>query len=72
MFDFQGISKSADAMAQAATDIVARLDEQNALLGALVLDTIEEGSGVVSQDVRDIAAHAIQRCLLRRQEPSNG
>lgn len=43
MFDFGAINKSAEAMAQAATDIVSRLEsienltrEQNALLTVLV------------------------------------
>lgn len=72
MFDFGAINKSAEAMAQAATDIVSRLEsienltrEQNALLGTLVLAS---SSDSLTQQATNLADTAWQRWLRWRRD----
>lgn len=71
MFDLGAINKSAEAMAQAATDIVSRLEsienltrEQNALLGALVLAS----SDSLTEQATNLADTAWQRWLRWRRD----
>lgn len=66
MFDFGAINKSAESMAQAATDIVSRLEsienlarEQNALLGILILQ--QSDTHPVATFEQQLAVSAVAR-----------